>query len=177
MRIISGQLKGQHFNTTRSHRTHPMSERVKSAIFNSIGDISDTTVLDAYAGTGALCFEALSRGAKSALALEIDARVAQVLRDNVAKLGLEDRCSVTRVNCRTWSRRNDGAVFDIVFCDPPFDALDESVLSELVHHVNQDGIMIVSFSSRLETPAIEGADLVDCRVYGDQSIGYYKVSS
>ena len=66
MRIIAGSLGGRVFKAPSGHRTHPMSEKIRGAIFNALGDISDLTVLDAFTGSGALCFEAVSRGVANA---------------------------------------------------------------------------------------------------------------
>jgi 16S rRNA (guanine966-N2)-methyltransferase len=72
VRIIAGSLKGRTFSEPHGHRTHPMSEKVRGALFNALGDIEGLTFLDAFAGSGALSFEAASRGAKSVIAIDKD---------------------------------------------------------------------------------------------------------
>ena len=86
MRIIAGELRGRQFNSPKGHRTHPMGDRVRTALFNTLGDISDLTILDAFAGSGALTFEAISRGAKSAVTLEIDYDAYEVIQQNAEDL-------------------------------------------------------------------------------------------
>ena len=78
MRIIAGYLGGRQFNSPRSNRTHPMSDKARGGLFNALGDISGLTVLDAFAGSGALSFEAISRGAESVIAVDIDVGQAHV---------------------------------------------------------------------------------------------------
>ena len=68
MRIIAGTLKGQQFQTPHSHKTHPMGDKIRGALFNVLGDIEGLSFLDAFSGSGALAFEAASRGAASVLA-------------------------------------------------------------------------------------------------------------
>ena len=70
MRIIAGDLKGREFKSPRGRTTRPMSEKTRGALFNTLGDIEGLSVLDGFAGSGALVFEAISRGAVSALAIE-----------------------------------------------------------------------------------------------------------
>ena len=69
MRVIAGRLGGRLFDSPHTRRTHPMSDKARGALFNMLGDIEGMHVLDPFAGTGALSFEAISRGAASALAI------------------------------------------------------------------------------------------------------------
>jgi len=71
VRIIAGYLSGRQFNSPRSNRTHPMSDKARGGLFNSLGDISGLSLLDAFAGSGALSFEAISRGTASSVAVDI----------------------------------------------------------------------------------------------------------
>src|SRR5688500_6254990 len=106
MRIITGYLGGRNFNSPRGHRTHPMSDKARGALFNALGDIEGLTVLDAFAGSGALSFEAISRGAVSATAIDIDKAAYEAIQANVESLGLEDKVTVLRKNIGGWSRNN-----------------------------------------------------------------------
>ena len=88
MRVVAGFLGGQIFESPHGHRTHPMSEKVRGAIFSALGDIKGLNVLDAFSGSGALAIEAISRGAKTATAVEVDKRAHQVIQDNLKKLNI-----------------------------------------------------------------------------------------
>src|SRR4051812_13589965 len=106
MRIIAGELKGQQFQSPHGHKTHPMSDKVRGALFNVLGDIEDLTFLDAFAGSGALAFEAISRGAKSVVAVDRDSSAYKIIEQNVKDLRLQKAIKVVRANTAGWSGRN-----------------------------------------------------------------------
>lgn len=174
MRVSSGELKGRAFDAPKGNRTHPMSDRVKTALFNILGDISGFTVLDAYAGSGALAFEALSRGAKTAQMVEIDTPAMKVILKNIELLKLGDVASVTRANASSWSKRFRNNRYDLVICDPPFDHLDRRQLSHVAQLTKPEGWFVLSFSSKVDKVVIPGLSEPDVRNYGDQNIAFYR---
>src|SRR5690606_32583549 len=114
----------------KGQATRPTSERVREALASALdarGRIVDAHVLDLYAGTGALSFEVLSRGASRAVLVERERRVAQQIRANAESLGLSERVEVVSLDLETdptvlvprLARR--GRAFDLVFADPPYD--------------------------------------------------------
>ena len=119
MRVIAGRLGGRVFESPRGHRTHPMSEKARGAIFNALGDVEGLTFLDAYAGSGAVAIEAISRGATSALAIDVDIDAVKAISANVEALGRLDSMTVLRKNISGWARNNQAEQFDIVVADPP----------------------------------------------------------
>lgn len=96
MRVVAGRLGGRIFDSPRTHRTHPMSEKARGAIFNVLGDIAGLSVLDAYSGSGALAIEAVSRGAKSVLAIEVDVEAVKTIARNIENLQLGDRIKCSK---------------------------------------------------------------------------------
>src|ERR1700748_3035743 len=106
MRIIAGYLKGREFRSPHGHKTHPMSDKVRGALFNVLCDIEGLTFLDAFAGTGALAFEAASRGAKSSIAVDKDTSAHKVIEQNVKELHLQKIVHVTKANTAGWSVHN-----------------------------------------------------------------------
>src|SRR5881392_748421 len=106
MRIIAGKLKGRQFQTPHGHRTHPMSDKARGALFNVLGDIEGLTFLDAFAGSGALAFEAVSRGAKSIVAIERDRPAHSVIERNIKELGLSGQVKGVKANAGGWSIHN-----------------------------------------------------------------------
>jgi 16S rRNA (guanine966-N2)-methyltransferase len=100
-----------------------MSDKARGGLFNALGDLSDLSVLDAFAGSGALSFEAISRGASSAVAVDIDKSAYQAMQESISALGLEDKIKAIRANVSGWSDNNSDALFDIVIAAPPYDDL------------------------------------------------------
>lgn len=120
MRIISGSLGGQQFASTKGHRTHPMSDKMRGALFNALGDISGLTVLDAFAGSGAISFEAVSRGAAHSMAIERDRQAQQAIAESIEKLKLNSRIKLVKASANSWLGTSDD-LFDIVLVDPPWE--------------------------------------------------------
>jgi len=90
LRVIAGEFKGRKLVSPRTATTHPMGAREKNALFNMI-DVRGKSVLDAYAGSGALGIEALSRGARQVVFVENDRRAVVAIRQNLASLGCDFR--------------------------------------------------------------------------------------
>ena len=112
MRVIAGSLGGRRLKAPRGRVTRPTSDRVKEALFAMLGPLDGGSVLDLFAGTGALGIEALSRGAERAVFVERDARVVSVLKANLSELGLggtaaEVRCVDALVALRSARGREE----------------------------------------------------------------------
>ncbi|MCA9348464.1 RsmD family RNA methyltransferase [Candidatus Saccharibacteria bacterium] len=175
MRIIAGSLKSRTFDSVSGHRTHPMSEKIRGAIFNALGDIKGLTVLDAFAGTGAVSFEALSRGAKSATLLDADTKAHKVIQQNTANLGLDNQVDSLRIHAHAWSRRNPDAKFDIVILDPPYDNISPKELLVLTKHVKQGGVLVLSLPPDNGFLLGESKqELLLQKNYGDAELFFYR---
>lgn len=174
MRVIAGELGGRFFESPDTTTTHPMSERVRGALFNSLGDITGKTVLDPFAGSGALSFEALSRGATSALLLERDRRAQKIIKRNIEDLGMQDRARLIAANCRMWSERNNDAMFDLLLVDPPYHDMQLSTVSLLIRHLKPKGLMVLSNQGRGSAPTVNGVVVVDMKLYGDAALAFYR---
>lgn len=174
MRIIAGKYSAREIKSPRGHRTHPMSEKVRGALFNSLGDVSGLDVLDAYAGSGALAFEAISRGAHYAQLIEKDHLAYEVCKQNAKKLGVEKETKITQANCGSWSGNNQDQRFDLVLCDPPYDKLNLETISKLSKHLKPNGLMVLSFAGRESVPTVNGVVVVDSRIYGDAALAFYR---
>lgn len=175
MRIVAGKYGGRTIVTPKGHHTHPMSEKMRGAMFNMLGDIEDLTVLDAYAGSGAVAIEALSRGAKHAYAIDIDVHATGVINQNIKALGLnKEEIKVIRANSAKWSEGNYTTNFNLVICDPPYDDIKLSQLEKLTQNVKKDGLFILSLPSSYPRPIYEGFKLELDRHYGDGSLVFYR---
>ncbi len=174
MRIIAGQLGGRTFDSPRGHRTHPMSDKIRGALFNILGDISGLSVLDAFAGSGALSFEAISRGAASALAIDVDKYAHEAIQDNIKQLGLSDKVTVMRKNVAGWSRNNRHIQFDIVLADPPYDDIRPLLIKDLINQVKPDGLMVLSWPGSEKVRVFADVDVISSKAYGDAQLVFYR---
>ncbi|HET9180202.1 MAG TPA: 16S rRNA (guanine(966)-N(2))-methyltransferase RsmD [Terriglobia bacterium] len=145
MRIISGQNRGQRIQTLKGMQLRPTSDQMRETLFDVLGlGIQDSTFLDAYAGSGAVGLEALSRGAKEVVFVEYHRAAVDLIRRNLAALKMKDGFYLmnTRV-VRALERLNEeGAVFDFIFLDPPYSETRE--YHQVLRHLGR---------SRLVTPA------------------------
>ena len=126
MRVIAGDLKGQRLLAPRGWKVRPTSDRVREAIFSTLGErVVGAAVLDLYSGTGALAIEALSRGAARAVLVDRDTRPAL---GNIERLGLRDRAEMVRADVGHWlgavPTDPDAPRFDLVFVDAPYRLAD-----------------------------------------------------
>ncbi|HEX5447961.1 MAG TPA: 16S rRNA (guanine(966)-N(2))-methyltransferase RsmD [Candidatus Saccharimonadales bacterium] len=175
MRIIAGNLKGREFKSPRGHKTHPMSEKVRGALFNVLGDIEGLTILDAFTGSGALAFEAASRGAGSVAAIEKDRSAHTVAVENVKSLGLGATVKVVRANAAGWSIHNLEKKFDVVLLDPPFEDLQANLLATLVkRHVKPEGLAVLNYPGHQKAPAFYKTKQVIAKNYGDTQLVFYR---
>lgn len=130
MRVIAGEARGRRLKAPTAG-TRPMADRIKEALFSSLGDVNGYSVLDLYAGSGALGLEALSRGAKRGVFVE-NAREAIVkLRQNIATCDFEDRCEVQWIDVPTFLSRPGLERFDLIFVDPPYATPTAAVVADL----------------------------------------------
>ena len=118
MRVVAGTAKGRRLTTPPGRLTRPTSDRVREAVFsmlNSLDAIDGATVVDLFAGSGAMGIEALSRGAARAVFVESDAAAIRVIDANLEATGLSDRAAVRRADAATFSE-----AVDVAFIDPPY---------------------------------------------------------
>lgn len=178
VRIISGEYGGRKIEAPDTGRTHPMSERARNALFNSLGDIvSGAEVLDAFAGTGAIGIEALSRGAHHATFIERDKIAQKVLAKNITLLGAENRSSLIRTTVSNWLETQTGGEFDLIFADPPYNDPQLSTASRLMGLLKPGGYMVLSHPGRGEILTKTGVVVVDNRSYGNAYLTFYRRES
>jgi 16S rRNA (guanine966-N2)-methyltransferase len=180
MRVVAGSARGRRLVAPAGRHTRPTTDRVREAIMNALwsrGLIEGATVLDLFAGSGALGIEALSRGADHAVFVDDDARARRAVTQNLAACGLTDRAEVVADEAERFATRGrrDDRWFDLAFCDPPY-AYDRwapllTVLPAAVVVVESDtpvglpegwemtrsttyGTTWVGFAERSESPAV-----------------------
>jgi 16S rRNA (guanine966-N2)-methyltransferase len=178
VRIISGQFGGRKIEAPTTSRTHPMSERARGALFNSIAtELAGAEVLDAFAGTGALGLEALSRGATHATFVERDKIAQKVLAKNISTLGVEKNTTLIRAGVSSWYDTMENRDFDIIFADPPYHDPQFSTVSRLMGLLKPGGLMVLSHPGRGEEPTKSGVVVVDNRSYGNAHLTFYRRES
>jgi 16S rRNA (guanine966-N2)-methyltransferase len=175
MRIIAGSLRGQQFASPHGHKTHPMSDKVRGALFNILGDIAGLTFLDAFTGSGALAFEAVSRGAASVIAIEKDRAAHSAVDRNIRELKLGAKIHVAKANTGGWSIHNMEKKFDILLLDPPYDDLQLPLLQRLINrHVKLGGLAVLSFPGGQKAPDFDRTEIAEQKKYGDIQLVFYR---
>ena len=150
MRIISGSRKGHTIQAPVGRGTRPTSDRVRESIFNILGPVDDATVLDLYAGSGAMGLEALSRGAASAVFVERDPDAIRAIERNLDKLRL--RGTVLRQDAIA-VLAGEKRKYDLVFVDPPYEMyadLEPQLARYLPPVVAEDGVVVIETDARVE---------------------------
>ncbi len=184
MRVIGGSLGGRALTTPRGAATRPTSDRVREALFSILGDVEGTTVLDLYAGTGALGIEALSRGASRATFVENAKAALMALRDNLVKLGLVERATVLAMRVEQVARKLAGEAtrFDLVFVDPPYEAVRDGRAARALAQIVAAGLLapdariVVEHGGADSPPEVSGLARDETRRYGDAAISFYVVA-
>ena len=153
MRVVAGVAGGRRLRSPAGRSTRPTSDRVREAIFNalgSMGPIEGATVLDLFAGSGALGIEALSRGAAHATFVDRDHRAVQLVRANLRETGLGHLATVVQGDARRYVAEHPESV-DVAFLDPPYAWTDDewgAVLGELVA-----GRLVIESDREVTVPA------------------------
>ncbi|MBQ8004170.1 MAG: 16S rRNA (guanine(966)-N(2))-methyltransferase RsmD [Oscillospiraceae bacterium] len=119
MRVISGIARGRVLKALEGDETRPTTDKVKESVFNIIQfDIEGSRVLDLFSGSGQLAIEAVSRGAKSAVAVESSRRAAEIIKENIKRCGFEDLITIHRGDFSEVLTKS--AKYDVIFLDPPY---------------------------------------------------------
>jgi 16S rRNA (guanine966-N2)-methyltransferase len=172
MRIIAGANRGAKIFAPKGRETRPTSDRVREAAFNLIGPVDGATVLDLFAGSGAMGLEALSRGAATATFVESDREACHAIERNLDKLGLTG----ATVLCRDAFQALTAAprAYDLILCDPPYGFTHHDLLAPyLAKALAPDGLLVYETSAR-EEPAVEGLTPRTSRTYGSARLTLFE---
>jgi len=190
LRIIGGKARGRRLQTpSKSSAKHPgrlirpTADRAREALFSIIGrKIANATVLDLYAGTGALGLEALSRSAERAVFVDNSLQAVQIIHKNIGLCGFSDRALVLKWDLSKGlsflAKSLPGTTFSIVFVDPPYrKGLSAEMLSELVgsDFLSPEALVVVEEDALAELPTrVADLTLVDQRRYGETGFWFYR---
>ena len=165
LRIIAGEFKGRRLKAPAGRTVRPTGDRVKEAWFSILQQsIPDARVLDLFAGSGALGFEALSRGAVSVDFVETSKASLAAIRDNATTLNVGDRVTIHRSDALRFAERLQPAQYDVAFADPPYASAAAAHLVELY------GVIPFARVFSIEHSADVGMVAGDTRRYGDTAI-------
>jgi 16S rRNA (guanine966-N2)-methyltransferase len=176
MRIIAGNLGGRQFSSPHGHRTRPMSDKIRGALFNALGDINGLTVLDAFAGSGALAYEAISRGASRAIAIDSDRSAQLTIAENTKELGLGSKLKLIKASANAWLSTTQ-EIFDIVLCDPPYDDLQTNLLVKLADRAKPGALVVLSLPPNANFKLSANFELLSQKSYGDATLTFYRRTS
>lgn len=144
LRVIAGKYKGRQIDAPHGHTTHPMGEKVRGALFNMLGDIKGLNVLDAFAGSGSVAIEAISRGARHATAVDNDKSAYQTMTSNVEILDAADQLTVVQANVGSWVKRGNISKFDVVIVDSPYDKVLYLSLQKIAYAAKINAVVVYS---------------------------------
>jgi 16S rRNA (guanine966-N2)-methyltransferase len=175
VRVTGGRLGGRKLTSppAGSKDVRPTSDRARETLFAVLDHLSGLSVLDLFAGTGALAIEAISRGADSAVLVDKDPALA---KRNVDEIGLSNRCEVVRADAIRYLERSDDR-FGLIFCDPPYrlaPRLEPKLEEHLPQRLAKHARLVLESSARnpltIDVPKVE---LVDERRIGEALIRIY----
>jgi 16S rRNA (guanine966-N2)-methyltransferase len=175
MRVIGGEFRSRRLKTLPGLATRPTPDRLRESLFNILAPrIEGATFLDAYAGTGAIGIEALSRGAAHAIFVEKNRAAVEVIRDNLHSLGIDSRAEVFTAKALTVLERLKA---DIVFLDPPYELEREYAGALDLLGTRQNPLVIVQHTARFVLEDRYGS-LQRTRIMkqGDNSLSFYGIA-
>jgi len=182
MRIIGGQFRGKHLATPKSEAIRPTSDRLRESLFNILAHgfedpVREARVIDLFAGTGALGFEALSRGARFATFVDDGAEARGLIRTNIDAMALGGRTRLFKRDATRLGAIGPIEPFSLAFLDPPYrKGLAETALASLAAGgwLTAGALCIVEEAAEAEWPETEGFTLVDKRDYGETTIRFLR---
>jgi len=156
MRIVGGKFRSRIIESVEGTATRPTMEKVREALFGRIGyELVDKTMLDLFAGSGAVSLEGISRGMREAVLVDGAQDAIDTIKHNIKKLGVNEQCMVLRMEAFQAMRYLKGKEkkFDFIFIDPPYGKVDiKKVLSTLITMdlVNENGIAVIETPNKRE---------------------------
>ncbi|UWG96160.1 16S rRNA (guanine(966)-N(2))-methyltransferase RsmD [Dehalobacter sp. DCM] len=177
MRIIAGDWKGRNLKTVKGMLTRPTSDKVKGAIFNILRDkVSEARVLDLFAGTGNLAWEALSRGAAYADLVDKGSDAVKTIKENSKMLGANLKVNIWQSDAKDYIKRVTGKRYDLIFADPPYrQGLAEDILTSLCQMdlLEPNGVIVIETSAQESiTDDIYPLEIRLTKEYGDTKVWF-----
>lgn len=179
MRIIAGAARGRTFDAPQGRDTRPTLDRVRENVFNILQmKVRGAKVLDLFSGSGAMAFEAISRGAAEAVLVDVDRAANAVQRQNVAKLRMESQCRILNCDWQQAVRQLTaaGERFGVIFLDPPYAMHDMTLVMEALRPLMaEDAVILLEHEARTFPATPDGFDLYDSRKYGIAGVSFFRL--
>ena len=178
MRIIAGMTRGRTFDAPKGLDTRPTLDRVRENVFNILQHKTrNARVLDLFSGSGAMAFEAVSRGAEAAVMVDHDREAHAVQTRNAQKLRMDGQCTLMHCDwlqaVRTLQAR--GEKFDLVFLDPPYKMHDMTqVMEALKPLLREDAVILLEHDAKAFPATCDGFHLYDSRKYGIAGVSFFR---
>jgi 16S rRNA (guanine(966)-N(2))-methyltransferase RsmD len=182
MRVIAGSLKGRTLDTPKWEGIRPTSDKLRETLFNVVAQrVPGSRVLDAYAGTGAIGIEALSRGAAQVAFVDDDLRSVKLVERNLARCGVSDRYVIIRARLGGETPAQllgpPAGSFDLAVLDPPYDEQDLTAsIATIEPLVASGGLLVLEHARKRSSPESVGK-LSRTRVLlsGDSALSFYEL--
>ena len=179
MRIIAGMARGRTFDAPQGLDTRPTLDRVRENVFNILQmKVRGAKVLDLFSGSGAMAFEAISRGAAEAVLVDIDRAANAVQRQNAAKLRMEGQCRILQCDWQMAIRQltATGERFQVIFLDPPYAMHDMvPVMEALRPLLAEDAVILLEHEAKVFPATPDGFELYDSRKYGIAGVSFFRL--
>ena len=180
MRIVAGKFGSRKLKTLKGQTTRPSSSKVRAAVFDHMGSFfTGGKMLDVFSGSGAMAFEALSRGFDSAVCFEKDRQAQKIIKENRNTLGLEKEVQIIAGDSlRLLPKQKD--VYDLIYVDPPYGFAKSETVLQYISYLNllsESGICIFETNQKdLSFEQIAGLSCYQSKSYGEAQLYYYQKS-
>lgn len=178
MRIIAGSARGRTFDAPQGRDTRPTLDRVRENVFNILQmKVRGARVLDLFSGSGAMAFEAISRGAETAVLVDCDWAANTIERQNVQKLRMQEQCRILHCDWQlaVQQLKAQGETFDVIFLDPPYAMHDMTpVMNALRPLLREDAVILLEHEAKTFPATPDGYELYDSRKYGIAGVSFFR---
>jgi 16S rRNA (guanine966-N2)-methyltransferase len=178
VRIIAGEYKGRRLKMVEDNSIRPATDRVKGSIFNMLQNrlsLVDAQVLDLFAGSGSLAFEAFSRGAAHAVLVDSGRSAIEIIESNAEMLGCDDLCMVLHTDAMQYLE-HCREKFDLIFADPPYKFEETADIPGLVFErklLKDGGILIIEHSKFTDFQESPMYKLSVCKEFGATKVSFF----
>ena len=180
LRITGGKLVRRRFDVPEdadNNLVRPATDKIREAVFSSLNsylDLENARVLDLFAGSGAYCFESLSRYASHATLIDLNKRILETAKNNSKKLEIFEKCEFILQDSNKWLENRSGMTgegFDLIFLDPPFkDILELEYFEKLANILAKDGLIVFRCEKKAKLNIPKQYEITREKIYGSSRV-------